>query len=124
MRYLSGVGSAMIRWFVANDLNKDEWEKIAAYRATLTIENFPARIDEQISEIKRYMDQVSEDDLINKIIELPNKEKMPLGAAIINAPIKWLASYRMQLFLHLKMNGRADLNTTDAWRLKDTEVAA
>ena len=110
----------MMRWLIVNDLTKEEREKIAAYRATLTIENFPARLDEQITWIKGYMDQVTEDDLLNKIVELPNKETMPLGAAIINAPIKWLASYRMQLFLHLKMNGRAELNTADAWRVKES----
>jgi hypothetical protein len=120
MRYLSGIGGVMMRWLIVNDLTKEEREKIAAYRATLTIENFAARLDEQIVWIKGYMDQVTEDDLLNKIVELPNKETMPLGAAIINAPIKWLASYRMQLFLHLKMNGRAELNTADAWRVKES----
>lgn len=123
MRYLSGMGAAMMRWFVINDLTKEEWEKIGAYRATLTIENFPARLDEQIEMIRNYMDMITDDDLLNKVIELPNKEQMPLGAAIINAPIKWLASYRMQLFLHLKMNGRPDLNTADAWRVKDAQTA-
>ena len=52
MRYLSGLGGVMLRWFVVNDLNKEEWEKIAAYRATLTIENFSARLDEQIEMIR------------------------------------------------------------------------
>jgi hypothetical protein len=40
---------------------------------------------------------------------------MKLGAAIINAPIKWMASYRMQLFLNLKINGNVELGTKDAW---------
>ena len=56
MRYLSGIGGVMMRWFVINDLTKEEREKIAAYRATLTIENFPARLDEQMVWIKEYMD--------------------------------------------------------------------
>lgn len=117
MRYLSGLGAVMLRWFVINDLNKEEWEKVAAYRSTLTIDNFPARIDEQIEAIRGYMDMISEDDLLNKEIEMPNKEVLPLGAAIINGPVKWLATYRMQLFNYLKVNGRPDLNTGDAWRL-------
>lgn len=123
MRYLSGLGGVMLRWFVVNDLNKEEREKIAAYRATLTIENFSARLDEQIEMIRGYMAQVTEDELLNKIVEMPNTEKLPLGAAIINGPIKWLATYRMQLFVHLKMNGRPDLNTADAWRVKDGQIA-
>ena len=117
MRYLSTVGAVMMRWFIKNDLNKEEWEKIAAYRNTLTIENFPARIDQQWEEIKVYMNEITEEDLMQKEVEMPWKEKMPLGAAIINAPVKWLATYRMQLFLYLKMNGRPELATGDAWRL-------
>ena len=116
MRYLSSVGSVMLRWFVKNDFNKEEWEKIAAHRSTLTIENFPSRIDEQWEAIKAYMAEISEEDLMNKEVELPWKEKMPLGSAIINAPIKWMATYRMQLFLYLKMNGRPQLGTPEAWR--------
>ncbi len=40
MRYLSGVGATMLRWYIDNDLTKEEWEKITAYRATLTLDNF------------------------------------------------------------------------------------
>jgi hypothetical protein len=54
---------------------------------------------------------------MQKEVEMPWKGKMPLGAAIINAPVKWLTTYRMQLFLYLKMNGRPELATGDAWRL-------
>lgn len=118
MRYLSGVGATMLRWYIDNDLTKEEWEKITAYRATLTLDNFPARIDEQIAEIRAYMDRISEEDLLHKVIEMPNKEQLPLGAAIIMGPIKWLTTYRMQLFNHLKANGRPDMGTPDAWRLQ------
>jgi hypothetical protein len=48
---------------------------------------------------------------------LPSKEKMILGTAIINAPIKWLAAYRLQLFTYLKMNGRSDISTREAWTM-------
>ncbi|MFM2225400.1 MAG: hypothetical protein RJA07_1602 [Bacteroidota bacterium] len=115
MMYVSGIGATMLRWFIKNDLNPEEWEKIRAYRKTLTIENFAERLEEQRKEIIAYMDGISEDDLINKKVLLPNKEEMVLGAAIINAPIKWLATYRMQLFLYLKMNGKTHLGTKEAW---------
>lgn len=118
MRYLSGVGATMLRWYIDNDLTREEWEKINTYRNTLTVENFPARIDEQIALIRGYMDRISEEDLLHKVVEMPNKEKLPLGAAIIMGPIKWLATYRMQLFNHLKANGRLDMGTADAWRLQ------
>lgn len=124
MRYLSGVGGTMMRWYIDNDLTKEEWEKINAYRATLTIGNFAERIDEQIQIIRTYMDGVTEHDLLHREIEMPNKEKLPLGAAIMMGPIKWLSSYRMQLFNHLKANGRPELGTPEAWRLQAPPATA
>lgn len=115
MQYLSGIGATMLRWFIKNDLTPEEWVKIREHRKTLTRENFKERLDQQMEDILMYMNMVSEEDLNKMEVELPSKEKMMLGIAIINAPIKWLAAYRMQLFTYLKMNGRAELSTKEAW---------
>ncbi len=117
MQYLSGVGSTMLRWFIKNDMTPELREKIKEYRSTLTLQNFPARLDEQWNFIQEYMNEITEDDLLHKEIELPTKEKMTLGTAIINAPIKWLTAYRMELFLYLKMNGHSNLSTKEAWSI-------
>ena len=115
MQYLSGVGSFMFRRFIDNDITPEERQKIMDYRNTLTLANFSDRLDEQLNSIKIYMERISEEDLLTKEIELPWQEKMVLGAAIINAPIKWLAAYRMELFMYLKMNGHTDIGTKEAW---------
>lgn len=115
MQYLSGVGATMLRWFLKNDLTPEEWVKIREHRKTLTRENFKERLDQQMEEILVYMNSITEDDLNKLEVELPSKEKMVLGTAIINAPIKWLAAYRYQLFTYLKMNGRPELSTKEAW---------
>lgn len=115
MQYLSGVGATMLRWFVKNDLSPEEWVKIREHRKTLTRENFKERLDQQMEEILMYMNMITEEDLNKMEVELPSKEKMVLGTAIINAPIKWLAAYRYQLFTYLKMNGRPELSTKEAW---------
>ena len=115
MRYLSNIGSNMLRWFIIDDLTPEEWEKIRAERMTLTIANFGERIDMQMAAIRKYMDMISEQDLMSKEVTLPWKEKMILGSAIINCPVKWLAAYRLQLFLYLKMNGKSELGTKEAW---------
>lgn len=117
MQYLSTIGATMLRWFVLNDLTPDEWTKIREYRKTLTLDNFKERLDEQMADILRYMEMIPEEDLLKKEVELPSKEKMVLGTAIVNAPIKWLAAYRLQLFTYLKMNGRSELSTREAWTL-------
>jgi len=123
MQYLSGVGATMMRWFVKNDLTPEEWLKIREYRKTVNIGNFRDRIDEQIKQIREYMDMIPEEELFTKEVELPSKEKMLLGNAIINAPIKWLAAYRKELFLYLKMNGRHDISTKEAWTILDKELS-
>ena len=118
MQYLSGIGATMLRWFIKNDLTPDEWTKIREYRKTLTRENFKERLDEQMEQIIMYMNMITEEDLIKMEVELPWKEKMILGTAIINCPVKWLASYRMQLFTYLKMNGRPEISTKEAWHVQ------
>ncbi len=120
MQYLSGIGSIMMRRFVKNDITPEEREKIMAYRSTLTLGNFQERLDEQWEQIKMYMGEITDEELLTKEIELPWKEKMVVGAAIINAPIKWLAAYRMELFLYLKMNGKSAIGTKDAWVPENT----
>ena len=120
MQYLSGIGSIMMRRFVKNDVTPEEREKIMAYRNTLTLGNFQERLDEQWEQIKMYMGEITDEELLTKEIELPWKEKMVVGAAIINAPIKWLAAYRMELFLYLKMNGKSAIGTKDAWVPENT----
>jgi len=117
MQYLSTIGSTMLRWFLINDLTPQEFVKIRAYRNTLTLQDFSERLDKQFEEIKAYFDTFTEEDLYNKEIELPWKEKMILGTAIINCPIKWLATYRMELFMYLKINKGLEISTKEAWQV-------
>jgi len=117
MQYVSGVGATMMRWFVKNDLTPEEWVKIREYRKGLTRENFKERLDAQMEDIVMYMNMISEEDLFKKEVELPSKEKMVLGTAIINVPIKWLAAYRYQLFTYLKMKGKTEISTKKAWTI-------
>ncbi len=115
MQYLSSIGAVILRWMIDNDLTPEVRKVIGEHRSTVTIENFPTRLDEQWVIIQSYINNISDQDLRSREVELPWKEKMVLGAAIMNAPVKWLAAYRMELFMHLKMNGRPELGTKDAW---------
>ena len=49
---------------------------------------------------------------------------LPLGAAILNGPAKWLAAYKMQLFLYAKASGAPELKTSNLWRGADPKPAA
>lgn len=120
MQYLSTIGAYMLRWMIKDDMTDEVRLKIREHRNTLTLENFNERLDRQWEEIQSYMAMISEEDLLLKQATLPNKEKMPLGAAIIHAPIKWLAAYRMELFVYLKMNGHSELSTKEAWTILES----
>ncbi|MFL5765539.1 MAG: hypothetical protein ACJ77K_16460 [Bacteroidia bacterium] len=115
MQYLSRVGAFMFRWMLDNDITPEVRKEAADYSATLTVQNFPQRIDEQLSIIRKYMAGISEEELLTRKVILPWKEEMVLGSAIINAPIKWLAAYRMELFRNLKLSGNREISTRHAW---------
>ncbi|MDF2435645.1 MAG: hypothetical protein K0Q95_21 [Bacteroidota bacterium] len=115
MQYLSSIGGVIFRWMIKNDITAEVRAEIAEHRKTLTIENFSDRLDNELRVMKMYLSELSDADLLSVEVELPWKEKMVLGSAIINCPIKWLATYRMELFLYLKMNGNASIGTKEAW---------
>ena len=117
MQYLSGVGSTILRWTVKNDLGPEDRAALREHNSQVTIQDFPQRLNEQLQVIRQEMAEVTEEDLLTKEIEMPWKEKLPMGAGIMNTAVKFMATYRMQLFLNLKLNGRPELGTREAWVL-------
>jgi hypothetical protein len=122
MQYLSTIGEVIFRWMIKNDITPEVRKEIADYRSSLTIGNFSERMELQWTNIQKYMNELTDEDLFTKEAELPWKEKMVLGQAIINCPIKWLAVYRMELFLYLKINGHSELGTKEAWIPKELQI--
>lgn len=115
MRYLSTIGSSMLRWLIHNDMTPEEWGKVRAQQQTVTLENFQERLDEQLAAMEAYMAEVTDEDLLTREATLPNKVTQPLGAAIMSSSYRWLATYRMQLFWTLKLSGKVDMGTREAW---------
>ena len=119
MQYLGTIGEVIFRWMLKNDITPEVRLELKAKREAITIDNFSTVLDEQMRIIEQYMADITEDELYSREVEMPSKEKMVLGAAIINGPIKWLAAYRMDLFMFLKMNGKFELGTKEAWILAE-----
>ena len=113
LRYLSVCGSGGIRAVVANDLNvlTEHTQRAAGMPA----DAFPAAMDRQKAEIQAYFDGVDERALEEARASLPGAGAMPLDAALMNGPLKWLTAYRMQLFLYAKAAGAAGIGTANAW---------
>jgi hypothetical protein len=115
MQYLSSIGAYAMRWVWKNDITDEVRQQVRDYRGTLTLANFSERMDEQMNEIRAYMKEISEEDLLHKDALLPTRETLPLGLAIMQTAIKWLTAYRMELFVYVKMNGKPQLSTREAW---------
>ncbi len=79
--------------------------------------DFPQRMAWQADAVERLVRATPITALLNDDFTLPWGETMKKGEALVNYPLKWLAAYRMQLFLYLKSAGAANLATADLWHV-------
>lgn len=121
LRYLSYCGIA-----VTEALLEGGWEKYKARAAAaenLTTNEFSAAMDRQMAELEELIGGLSEEDLLTRQVDRPGGGPEPLGAALVNATLKFLTSYRMQLFLHAKASGLSELSTANNWAGQDKPAA-
>ena len=113
LRYLAMCGIGGIRWFESGNL--DVWKEHQARVADMAPADFPDEMNRQKREIEEFFSNVSVELLATQEARPPTGDKMPLGAAIMNGPLKWLAAYKLQLFLYAKATGAAQIGTANAW---------
>lgn len=118
LRYLSVCGIGPAQAIVSGDWNKAR-EKMAG-SASLTWNDIPAALDKQESELKSLLSSLKPADL-GKTTVLPWGETTTLGPALINAVLKFLTAYRMELFWHAKAGG-ATITTPNCWRGVDAQM--
>lgn len=112
LRYLTTTVIVPAKAIVTND-----WSQV---RAGLDIakdmkpEEFSAAMDRQCEEVAKLLEGVSEDDLTNKDSQTP-MGPFKMGEALVNFPMKFIACYRMQLFLYLKATGVSNISTYNCW---------
>ena len=118
LRYLSICGSAAL-----DCLAHADWKRFAGHAAEvkeMPVEGFAAAMEQQKAAITAFFARVTETDLESQEAPLPGGSgATPLGLAILNAPLKWLTAYKMQLFLYAKASGAAEIGTSNAWRGAD-----
>ncbi len=113
LQYLSICGIAGIQ-----SLHQSSWKVFGEYRkrsADLKPEEFPAAMDRQKKEIHDYFASITEHTLESQDAMLPIGGTQALGMAILDLPFKWLAAYKMQLFLYAKATGASEIGTANAW---------
>ena len=67
------------------------------------------------------IEAIPEKDFAEKKVTLPNGLTRPLAVALLAFNMKFLAGYRVQLFLYLKACGRTELVSRNLWRGADPE---
>ncbi len=117
LRYLTICGTIPTQAMLQED-----WSIVSRYQeaaSTMAAEEFPERMDAELKEIQELLAEVSAEDLRTRQVPLPWNVKAPLGASLVNLPLKFLTSYRLQLFNYVKASGAAQLTTYNAWLGKD-----
>lgn len=113
LRYLShcGIGGTL----AMADGNWDGYKSWAARCAKLTAPEIPAALDRQSEALAEFFAGVTDEALATREATTPLGEKLPLGRALLELPVKWMTAYRMQLFLYLKAAGNDGIWTPNCW---------
>lgn len=117
LRYLSWCGTGVLRfWLEGNGREFREYMgEITAPSKTMEAGEFLQRMDEQMALAEKLFAGISEEDLNTREVTYPWGTKGLLGQAIIETSIKWLAAYKMQLFLYIKHSTGQAITTPDLW---------
>ncbi|MEP6948445.1 MAG: hypothetical protein ABI863_04200 [Ginsengibacter sp.] len=124
LQYLCIIGGAMMSYW----LKKDDTDFNTFFGASTAAageiqhEHFSDLMDEQMATIKDLFSQVSEEDLFHREVTYPWGGTVPLGEGIISTSVKFLAAYKLQLFLYIKLSTDQKLGTADAWMLTDLSL--
>lgn len=114
VRYLAACGIGPARALTEGDWELSRAEQAAV--AELAAEDFAAALERQGERLQELLDDLPDEQLEEGTVTLPWSPKpMNLGRAILEMPVKFLAAYRMQLFLYLKASGQEELTTPDLW---------
>ena len=94
-------------WFGSNSERYD----------ALTLDQIPVALDEEMAEITRLFDGMSDDDFANKAVDMEaaNMGKWSMQGWLLATTLKFTTAYKMQLFLYAKAGGNKELDTWDAW---------
>lgn len=117
LQYLSRAGIA-----ASVALSGGSWDLAQPYRdasAKVTPATFDAAMENQLAQIRDFLNGIPEADFSTRTVELPWGDKVTLGRMMLECGLKFLAAYRMQLFLYLKQMGVPGLVTANCWAGRD-----
>src|SRR5262245_57808347 len=111
LRYLTYCGIAGARCLV-----EGKWDSFtpAADRASdMPASEFPAAMERQKRELTEFFERLTDEQFSTHMTKVPTGATVTLGQGLLQAPVRWLTAYRMQLFLYAKAAGNRELGTAN-----------
>lgn len=96
------------------------WEELSNRTEQMTLEQFPTEMDRELNDITTDINAWS-DEQLNEDYEMWGM-KQPRRLWLISVTLRQFAAYRTLIFLYLKSNGHADLNTSNLWQGMDGKM--
>ena len=116
LTYLQNCAYGMLAYWTQSDKSmKDFFTEMRANTPIIDLTNFEERMNLQKTNLQNAFATISKEDWQNKIVAYPWGEEAPLGEALIHTGLKWLAAYKYQLFMYIKIGSDNVLSTPDAW---------
>ena len=113
LQYMTCMAEVPARFNVTGSWEHGEALELAA--ESVTIENFPARMDAQMQRLEEILADVDEEEARTKPSAMPWGQPSTVGAGFMDMVLKCLVAYRMQLFLYLKQAGHSELGPANCW---------
>ena len=127
LHYIAFIGSASVETYVNGGWSKQEnVERMKAVRETtnkIDLDNFVTILEEEKKKLTALLTSISDEDLLTMETTQPWGTSVKLIEALLNNSLKYLAAYRLQLFMYAKMWG-AEIGTPNAWRGIDVKPKA
>ncbi len=120
LQYLSMVGPATLAAIKAGDTSV--FMPYVESAKSVTGENFLERFEASEAETMKTLSELTEAMLAEKI-DMFRMGEMTKGVYLVETILKWLAAYKMQLFLYAKAAGNSSIGTSNLWGGFDMEPA-
>ncbi len=112
LQYLSTVFGAYVQVVYKNDTAL--FRDLTVDSATTTIENFGQKMDAQLAIFKTALDQYTDADFA-EVVNIYGSGDKTKAVYLVEWATKWLAAYKMQLFLYIKASGNTSISTMNLW---------
>lgn len=112
LQYLSTIFAAYVEVIYKNDTTL--FVELSAGSKTTTVENFGQKMDTQLELFKTRLAQFSDSDFAT-VVNIYGSGDKTKAVYLMEWITKWLAAYKMQLFLYIKSSGNTSISTMNLW---------